>query len=125
MQSAGGVSPQRVRNSAEDGVDGSPRPVVAVPLGCSRGAGLLAVGISNLLHGPDWSGWLVLALGLASLVAFGMLETRRRNWRHEQQSVLLRGRPRLPPSGPFRDRCRWAAGCGTYASSVTARDGDG
>ncbi len=30
MGSVGDVSPHRVRNSAEDGVDGSPRPVVGI-----------------------------------------------------------------------------------------------
>jgi hypothetical protein len=41
-------------------------------------AGFLAVGVSNVRHGPDWSGWLVLALGLGALVAFGVLEIRGR-----------------------------------------------
>ena len=40
-------------------------------------AGLLAVAVSNFRHGPDWSGWLVLALGLSCLAAFVVLEVRR------------------------------------------------
>ena len=37
----------------------------------------LAVGVSDFRHGPDWSGWLVLALGLGSLATFVVLEVRR------------------------------------------------
>jgi hypothetical protein len=51
------------------------RHLVLLPLA----AGLVAVGVSNLRHGVDWSGWLVLALGLGSLLAFGMLEVRSRD----------------------------------------------
>jgi hypothetical protein len=40
-------------------------------------AGFLAVAVSNFRHGPDWSGWLVLALGLSCLAAFVVLEVRR------------------------------------------------
>jgi hypothetical protein len=50
------------------------RHLILLPLA----AAFLSVGISNARHGPDWSGWLVLALGLGALVAFGVLEVRGR-----------------------------------------------
>ena len=39
-------------------------------------AGCLAVAVSNFRHGPDWSGWLVLVLGLSLLSTLVVSEVR-------------------------------------------------
>jgi hypothetical protein len=45
---------------------------------------LLAIAVSNFRRGPDWSGWLVLLLGLGFLLTLVVLEVRTLRREHRR-----------------------------------------